>query len=320
MRRRTFLVATVAAGAVPLARAAFPDKPVRLVLGFPPGTSVDLVARTWGQKMGELLGQPLVVDNRTGAGGQIAAQAVAKAAPDGYSLLLGEVGAIAIAPAAFSRLGYDPVRDLQGLCHVVSSDFVFVAPASLPAQTLPEYVAWAGARKDKLNFATLGAGSPVHFGGELFARSADFPVESVHFRAASDAVSALASGDVHGGFASTAVAKSLVATGRIRALATTAAQRTPLFAQLPTFAESGFPQVAFTSWFVLFAPAGTPEAARAEISRAALAAAAAPEVQAKLQEAGFTVVGADATQTHRMLKAEAERWAQIVKASGFKAD
>jgi tripartite-type tricarboxylate transporter receptor subunit TctC len=111
-----------------------------------------------------------------------------------------------------------------------------------------------------------------------------------------------------------------VATGRIRALATTAAQRTPLFAQLPTFGESGFPQVAFTSWFVLFAPAATPEPARAEISRAALAAIALPEVQAKLQEAGFTVIGADTAQTQRMLRTEAERWAQLVKASGFKGD
>ncbi|HSV46452.1 MAG TPA: tripartite tricarboxylate transporter substrate-binding protein [Ramlibacter sp.] len=320
MQRRNFILGGTALATAGLARAAFPERPVKLILGFPPGTSVDLVARSWGQKLGELLGQGVVVDNRTGAGGQIAAQAVARSAPDGYTLLLGEVGAIAIAPAAFSKLPYDPARELVGLCQVVSADFVFVAPTSLPVQTLPEYVAWARARGDKLNFATLGAGSPVHFGGELFAQAAGFPVESVHFRAANDAVAALAGADVHGGFASTAVAKSLVATGRIRALATTAAQRTPLFPQLPTFAESGFPQVAFTSWFALFVPSGTSEPVRAAVSRAALAALAVPEVQARLQDAGFTVVAADAAQTQQMLKSEAQRWAQVVKASGFKGD
>lgn len=320
MQRREFIVGTAALAAAGLAQAAYPERAVKLVLGFPPGSSVDLVARSWGQKLGELLGQAIVVDNRTGAGGQIAAQAVAKSAADGYTLLLGEVGAIAIAPAAFSKLPYDPARELVGMCQVVSSDFVFLVPASLAAQTLPEYVAWAKSRAGKLNFATLGAGSPVHFGGELFAHAAGFAVESVHFRAAGDAVGALAGGDVHGGFASTAVAKSLVATGRIRALATTAGQRTPLFPQLPTFGEGGFPQVAFTSWFALFAPAGTLEPVRASLSRAALAALAVPEVQAKLQDAGFTVVAADAAQTQKMIKSEAERWAQVVKASGFRGD
>jgi tripartite-type tricarboxylate transporter receptor subunit TctC len=320
MQRRDLVFCLAALGAAGLARAAYPDWPLKLVLGFPPGTGVDLVARTWGQKMGELLGQGVVVDNRTGAGGQIAAQTVAKSAPDGYTLLMGEVGAISIAPAAFSKLPYDPARELVGLCQAVSSEFVFVVPAALPAQTLAEFVAWAKARKDKVNLSTLGAGSPVHFGGELFAHAAGFPVESIHFRAASDATAALSSAEVHGGFASTAAARALVGTGRIRALATTAAQRTPQFPQVPTFAESGFPQVAFTAWFALFVPAATPEPVRASISKAALAALAAPEIQAKLQDAGFTVVAADAVQTQKMLKAEAQRWAEVVKASGFRGD
>nr|WP_315425855.1 tripartite tricarboxylate transporter substrate binding protein [uncultured Albidiferax sp.] len=319
MQRRDFMLGAAALGSTGLARAAYPERPVKLVLGFPPGTSVDLVARTWGQKLGELLGQGVVVDNRTGAGGQIAAQAVAKSLPDGYTLLLGEVGAISIAPAVSAKLPYDPARELVGLCHVVSSDFVFVAPASL-ASTLGEYVAWARARDDRVNFVTLGAGSPVHFGGDLFARAADFQVESVHFRTANDAVASLSSGDVHGGFASTTVAKSLVASGRIRALATAAAQRAPSFPQLPTFAESGFPRVVFTSWFTLFAPSAMPETLRESLSRAAITALAVPEIRARLQDAGFTVVGADAVQTQQMLKSEAERWAQAVKASGFKGD
>jgi len=142
----------------------------------------------------------------------------------------------------------------------------------------------------------------------------------VHFRTGQDAMSALASADAHGAFASTAVAQTLVATGKIRAIATTAAQRTPLMPQLPTFAEAGFAQVAFTSWFALFAPSATPEPARAALAKAALAALGEPSLRTRLQDAGLTVVGADAARTQAMINAEAERWSQVVKASGFKGD
>ncbi|HSW06780.1 Bug family tripartite tricarboxylate transporter substrate binding protein [Aquabacterium sp.] len=300
--------------------AAFPEHAIRVVLGFPPGTAADLLARALTQKVSDSTGWRFVVDNRPGAGGQIAAQAVCKSPADGYTLLLGELGAIAIAPAAFSKLPYNPLRELSGLATIAGSDMVFLIPASLPAQTVAEYVALMRTRKHPVLYSTLGAGSPVHFGGEMLAAAAGFAAEPVHFRSGPDATAALASGDVQGGFASTAVAKLLVATGKIRALATTAAQRTPLFPQLPTFAESGFAQLNFTSWFALLAPSGTPDPVRQAIEQAMLAALRTPDIRARLIDNGFTEMAAGAEATQALVRSETERWAQVVKASGFKTD
>ena len=321
MLRRHVLIATLPLfGPMGAQAAAFPERPIRIVLGFPPGTAADLLARALAQKVGETTGWSFVVDNRPGAGGQIAAQVVCKRAPAGYTLLLGALGAIAIAPAAFGKLPYSPTRELVGLNTVAGSDMVFVIPATLPAQTVVEYVALMRTRRHPVLFSTLGAGSPVHFGAEMFAAAAGFAAEPVHFRTGPDATAALATGDVQGGFASTAVAKMLVGTGKIRALATTAAQRTPLFPQLPTFVESGFAQLNFTSWFALFAPSGTPEPVRLAIEPAMLAALRTPDIVANLVDNGFTVMAGGAAQTQALLHSETERWAQVVKASGFKGD
>ena len=329
MRRRDFLgslaaTATAAASAalwpIDAPAAAWPERPLRLLLGFPPGTAADLIARALAQELTRAEGWTVVVDNRPGAGGQIATQAVAKSPADGCTLLLGELGSIAIAPAAFGKLPYDPARELLPLATLAASDFVFLVPASLSATSVADYVAALRARPDKALFSTLGAGSPVHFGGELFAAAAGFAVEPVHFRSAADATAALAAGDVQGGFASVAVAKMLVATGRIRALATTAAQRSPLLPQVPTFAESGYPTVAFTSWFALFAPTGTPEAAQQALSRAFLAALKTPELQGRLGDNGLLPLGGTIHTARALVAAETERWARVVRASGFKGD
>jgi len=322
MQRRHLLIAALPVLGPPGAAkaASFPEHPIRLVLGFPPGTAADLLARALTQQVSDSTSWRFVVDNRPGAGGQIAAQTVCKSAADGYTLLLGELGAIAIAPAAFSKLPYNPARELVGLNTLAGSDMVFLIPASLPVHSVPEFVALMRGRKNAALFSTLGAGSPVHFGGDMFAAAAGFAAEPVHFRTAPDATAALASGDVQGGFASTAVARMLVGTGKIRALATTAAQRTPLFPQLPTFAESGYAQLNFTSWFALFAPSGTPEPVRQAIERAMLTALQMPDIAARLVDNGFTVMAAGAQQTQALVRSETERWAQVVKASGFKAD
>jgi tripartite-type tricarboxylate transporter receptor subunit TctC len=245
-----------------------------------------VLARTLGQKLGELLKQPVVVDNRAGAGGQIAAQAVAKSAADGATVLLGEVGSIAIAPAAYSKLPYDPARELLPVAEVVRSDFILVVPAGSPAQDVKAFIGAAKARSasDRVNFATFGAGTPGHFGAELLAQQAQLRIEPVHYRATGDAITALVAGDVQAAFVSTALAVPQVRGGKLRALATTAA------------------------------------AAAEQLGRQAVAAVQAPEVRQKLQEAGFTVTGLSRADTERLVKAEAQRWAGIVKASGFKAD
>ncbi len=288
----------------------------RLVVGFPPGTGPDVVARTLAQK----LGAQVVVDNRTGAGGQIAAQAVAKGAADGSLVLLGEVGSIAIAPAAYARLPYDPARELVPLGEVVRSDFVLVAPASSPTRDVAAFVAAARAQKDRVNFATFGAGTPGHFGAEMFGEMAGFKVEPVHYRATGDAVTALVAGDVKAAFVSTALAMAQVKGGKMIALATTAPARSPLLPEVPTFAEAGFPKMDVAAWFALFVPTATPEAQQDALARQATAALQAADVRQTLQQAGFTVVGSSRADAARMVKAEAQRWAAIVKASGFKAD
>ncbi len=317
--RRSVLALALCA-ALPAFAQTFPDRQVKLVVGFPPGTGPDIVARTLGQRLGEVLKQSLVVDNRAGAGGQIAAQAVAKSPADGYTVLLGEVGSISIAPAAYSKLPYDPAKELAAIAEVVRSDFVLVVPATAPAKTVAEFVAQFKGKKEKVNFGTFGAGTPGHFGAEVFGEMAGFAVEPIHYRATGDAITAINAGDVQAAFMSTALAMAQVKGGRVRALATTAPQRSAQLPDVPTFTEAGYPKADFAAWFALLAPAGTPPAVLDAWQRAPAASLQTPEVRGKLTEAGFTVSNVSRADTEKMLKAEAQRWAQVVKATGFKGD
>lgn len=306
-----------------LARAQaqnYPDKTLRLVVGYAPGTAPDVLARLLAQRLSEQLKQQVIVENKPGAGGQIAAQTVAKAPPDGYTLLLGEVGSIAIAPAAFSKLAYDPAKELAGISEVARVDFLLAVPANAPYQSLADFVKVMRAKPDKVNFGTFGAGTSGHFGAELFGEAAGFKVEPVHYRATGDAVTAIVAGDVAGAFVSTALGMAQVKGGKMRALATTAPQRSSLLPHVPTMAESGFPKIDISAWFALMAPHGTPPAILDVLAREAAAAVNSPETKAKVVEAGFSTFGTSRADTDRMLKAEAARWAAVVKASGFKAD
>ena len=298
----------------------FPDRPIKLSVGFPAGTGPDLLARVVGQRLSELAKQPVVVDNKPGAGGQIASQLVAKGAADGYTLLLAEAGSVSIAPAAFSKLAYDPARELVGVAEVAWADFVLVVPASSKYKGLAEMVLANKGKSNPLNFATFGAGSPGHFGAVEFGMQTGVKVEPIHFRSTGDAVTAIISGDVDGAWVSTAVASSQLKGGKMRALATTAKTRSPLIPDVPTTAEVGLPKLDFSSWLGVLAPAGTPDAALDVLSRNLLLAMQSPEVKQKLLEAGFSVTGTSRDETGRMLKNEAARWGAIVKASGFKDD
>jgi len=321
LSKRLILVCAAACALLPgLALAEYPERAVRLNVGFPPGTGPDIVTRTLGQRLGEVLQQPVVIENKAGAGGQIATQAVAKSAPDGYTLLVGEVGSISIEPAAFSKLPYDPIKELVPVAEIVRSDFVLVVPATASARSLADFVKDARAAKDRLNFGTFGAGTPGHFGAEMLAEQAGFKVEPVHYRATGDAVTAIAAGDVQAAFMSTALAMAQLKGGKMRALATTAALRSSVLPEVPTFAESGWPKVDFSAWFAVFAPAGTPTAVLDLLSRQVLASVQSAEVRHQLAQAGFTVTGTSRGEAERMLKAESARWAGVVKATGFKAD
>jgi tripartite-type tricarboxylate transporter receptor subunit TctC len=314
------LLAAALAGSLAGPVAAQADKTLKITVGFPPGTGPDVVARTVGQKLGELLKQNVVVDNKAGAGGQIAAQTVAKGVADGSSLLLGEVGSISIAPAAFSKLPYDPLKEFVAVAEVVRSDFVLVVPAQSPSANVADFVKAAKARADKTNFGTFGAGTPGHFGAEVFADLAGFQVESIHYRATGDAITAIIAGDVQAAFVSTALAVAQVKGGKMRALATTAKERSPLLPEVPTFTEAGHPKADFSAWFALLAPAATPAATLDALNRQAVAALQSPDLKQKLLEAGFSVSTGPRAEAQALLQREAQRWTAVVRQTGFKGD
>jgi tripartite-type tricarboxylate transporter receptor subunit TctC len=314
----------LAAGAVALlapgltAAQTYPARPVKLTICHAPGTGPDTIGRIIGQKLGELLKQPVAVDNRAGAGGQIGVQSVAKSQPDGYNLLLGEVGTISIAPAAFPNLPYKPEKELTVLTEVVRSDFILVVPASSKAATVADFVKAAKASGGRINFATFGPGTIGHFGAEILAQQGGFKIEPIHYRSTGDAVTAIVAGDVQAAFVTTALGTAQAKAGTVRALATTASERSKLLPNVPTFAELGMPKVDFASWSAFFVPSGTPAPIVETLSRQLIAAVQAPEVKQKLEDAGFRVLGTSRADADKMVKEEARRWASIVKATGFK--
>lgn len=323
--RRSFIglgLGAALAALAPAARAqaAYPDKPLKLTVGFAAGTGPDVLARTVGEALAQSVRQSVVVDNRTGAGGQIAAAAIAHSAADGYNLLLADVAAISIAPAAFTRLTYDPLKELVPVTEVARTDFVLVVPASAPGRTVAEFVQAGKGSARELNFGTFGAGTPGHFGAIMFAEMAGFKVQPIHFRQTADVVTALGAGEVQAVLMSTPLAAAQVKGGRMRALATTAAQRSALMPEVPTFAEAGYPKADFSAWFCIFVPTGTPQAVIDTVQQHAARTVQSAETRKKLEDAGFTVVGSTEAEARKLVRDEAARWERVVKASGFRGD
>ena len=322
-RRRGVLTLTAAGllaalpGGLALAQG-YPDRPVKVSVGFPPGTGPDTVARIVGIKLSDKLKQPVTVENRAGAGGQIAAQLATKTPADGYNVLLAEVGSISIAPSAFENLRYDPLKELVAVTEVARANFLLVVPAHSPYKTVEEFVSGVKGRATKVNFATFGAGTPGHFGAELFATQGGFKIEPVHYRSTGDAVSAIISGDAEAAFVTTALGIAQLKGGKMRALATTANQRSALLPDLPTFAEAGLPKVNFSSWMAFFVPTGTPRAIVNSLNAAIVEVMGDAQVRNTLGEAGFQVLGSTQAEAEKMVKDEAQRWAEIVKGTGMK--
>jgi len=323
--RRRFALAAAAAStlafALPTAWSqTYPTRSVRLVVGFAPGTAPDTLARLLAPRLGDLLRQQVIVDNRTGAGGRIAAQNVARSPADGYSLLLGDVGSLAIAPAAFSRLPYDPARDFIGVTEVARIHFLLVVPAASPATNVADFIQAHRGRADPVNFGTFGAGTSGHFLTMMFGEAVGIKIEPIHYRATGDVIMALVNGDIAGAFVSTALGAAQVQGGRLRALATTAAQRPTLLPDVPTFTEAGHPRINIASWFAVMAPTGTPVPVLDMLNEQILAALQTAETRQRISEASFSVSGASRADTDRILRSEAQRWAEIVRVSGFRGD
>lgn len=327
--RRSFLRATtglLSASALLLgaqaawAQAAYPNKPVRLIVGFPAGTGPDIVARLLSQKLSEAWGTGVIVDNKPGAGGLIAANEAARAAPDGYTLMLGETGQLAIAPSSYSKLPYDVQRDFAPVSQVVSADFAFlVNPLKVPSKSVKEFANWSSQQKG-LFMATFGAGTPGHFGVYMFGDALKLKAEPVHYKSTGDALSGLFGGDVQGVFASIGLAAPNVKAGKLLALATTGPVRSAALPDVPTFKEQGYPDLAFSSWFGVVAPAKTPVDVLAKLNADIVKAVRSVDGKARLEDAGFRVTGTSREEFVQIISADTAKWGKAVVATGFKAD
>ncbi|MFN4361314.1 MAG: Bug family tripartite tricarboxylate transporter substrate binding protein [Hylemonella sp.] len=303
------------------AQAAYPNRPVRIIVGFPAGTGPDIVARLLAQKLSEVWGnQGVIVDNKPGAGGLIAASEAARATPDGYTLMLGETGQLSIAPSSYNKLPYNPAQDFAPVSQVVSADFaLLVNPQKVPAKNVKEFVSWVQQQKG-LFMATFGAGTPGHFGAFMFGEAIKIKPEAVHYKSTADALGGIFSGDVQGVFASVGLAAPNVKAGKLLALGTTGPARAAALPDVPTIKEQGYPTLEFSSWFGIVAPSRTPPEILARLSADVQKAVTDPAMRTKLEEAGFRVTGTTAEAFARIIAADTVTWGKAVAATGFKAD
>jgi tripartite-type tricarboxylate transporter receptor subunit TctC len=312
--------ALVAAFAAAAWAQPYPSRPIRIVVPFPAGGTTDLIARAAGQKLTESLGQPVVVDNRPGAGGNIGAELVAKSPPDGYTLLMGTVGTHAINASLYPKMPYDHVRDFAPIILVAGVPNVLVVNPSLPVNSVQELIAYGKANPGKLNFASSGNGTSIHLSGELFKTMTGVQMAHIPYKGSSPALQDLAGGQVQLMFDNLPSALPLIKAGRLKALAVTSKTRAPALPDVPTVAESGLPGFEASSWFGLLAPAGTPQPVIAKVNAEIARWLATPEAREKLTAQGANVVGGTPEDFARHIAAETAKWQKVVKESGAKID
>ena len=299
---------------------AYPSKPIHFVVPYPAGGPLDTVARLVGQKVSESVKQPIIVDNKPGAGGNIGADLVAKAAPDGYTLLMGAVATHAINPTLYASIPYDAQKDFIPVTQIASTPNVLVVNPSLPVTSLHEFIAYAKAHPGSLNFGSGSTGSAGHLAGELFKSMAGVDMTHVPYKGAAPAMTDLIGGRLQLMFDNLASSLVQIKAGKVRALAVTTAKRTELAPELPTIAESGLPGFDINTWFGLFVPAGTPPAIVERLHGEFASALQAPEVRSKMLALGAEPVGDTPAQFAQYIRSEAVKYAKLVKASGAKVD
>jgi tripartite-type tricarboxylate transporter receptor subunit TctC len=319
MTRSIFLVALALAATGALAQA-YPTKPVRLIVPFPAGESVDATARLVGQSWSAALGAQIVVDNRGGAGGTIGSEAVARSAPDGYTLLWGNSGPLAIGPSLYNKLGYDVARDFEPVSLVAILPFVLFASPQLKASSVAELVAYAKAHPGEINFASTGIGSGLHLIGELFKSEAKIDIVHVPYKGVAQALPEILAGKIQIAFNTIPAFLPHVKAGRLKALAVTADSRSPMLPGVPTMPEAGFPGVIGTGWHAVVVPAGTPRDVVAKLSRTLVATVAAPELQTQLLAQGAQPIGGSPEELRAFMRAESEKWSAVIRASGARAE
>jgi tripartite-type tricarboxylate transporter receptor subunit TctC len=317
------LLLALAAGTLapaPATAQAWPAKPVRMVVPFPPAGGTDVIARVIGPRLGEALGQQVLIDNRAGANGNVGTELVARAAPDGYTVLLNGGGTLAVNPSLYSRLPYDSVRDFAPVSMVALQPSVLVVHPSVPARSVSELITLARSRPGQLNYASSGSGSLAHLCAEVFKRMAKIDMLHVPYKGAGPSLADLLAGQVHLIFASSPSVMPHVRNGRLRALGVTTAKRVRATPDVPTIAEAGLPGFELTGWYGLLAPAGTPSPVVNRLNVDLVKTLNVADVQEKLVDQGLEVATSTPREFADFLKAEIAKYARVVREAGVKVD
>jgi len=312
--------AALFAATLPAAAGGYPTKPIRMLVGFAPGGGTDTTARAISQPLSEALGQQVVVDNRAGAAGNIATDIASKSPPDGYTVLMGTIAALAINPSLYEKLPFDPVRDFEPVSLAVSSTNVLVVHPSVPAKSVKELIALAKSQPGKLTYGSSGVGGAGHLAGVLFDQLAGTKMVHVPYKGGAPAMIALIGGEVQLVFATAETAVPQIKAGKIRALGVTIAKRTALLPDLPTIAEAGLPGYEANNWYGVLVPAKTPRAIVDRLNREIVKVLNTPAVKATLFRQGLDASPSTPQEFGAYIKSEIAKWAKVVKASGAKAE
>jgi tripartite-type tricarboxylate transporter receptor subunit TctC len=312
-----FLVLALFCGAAQA--QSYPTRTIRMLVGFTPGGTTDVVARIFAQKMSEQMKQSVVVDNRPGAGANIAAELAAKAPPDGYTIVMVNPG-LAISATLYAKLGYSALRDLAPIARVADSSHLLIVHPSVPARSVKELIAFARARSGQLNYSSSGIGNADHFAGELFKSMARIEVVHVPHKGGAQAAQDAVTGQVSMYFSGILVGLPLAKAGKVRSLAVATARRSPLAPDIPTISEAGLPGYEMTLWNALFAPAGTPREIISRLNGEVLKSLQAPDMQERLAAVGASPGGGTPEEFGAYFRNEVEKFGKIVRATGMKLE
>ena len=299
----------------------YPARPIRVIIPFPAGSAADIIVRAMDPQMREKLGQSLVIDNRGGAGGNIAAELTAKSAPDGYTVMMATIGTHAINHSLYSRISFHPIRDFTPVALVGESPNALVTSPRVQANSIHDLIALAKARPGQMNYGSSGSGTTVHLSGELFSVMTGIRMVHVPYKGATEALTGLLAGQTDLMFASLSSSIPLIKSGKLKAFGVTGAQRSPSIPELPTVAEAAnLPGFAAAAWFGIVGPAGMPKNAVATLNKATLAALDTQEVKGRLFASGVEVRTSTPEELARLIESEMQKWAKVVKTAGIKAD
>ena len=298
----------------------YPAKPLRMVVPFPAGGPTDIVGRTIGQKLNDTLGQPVIIDNRAGAGGVIGTEHVAKSPPDGYTLLLGSISGLAVAMSLYPNRGYDSLRDFAPVTQAVTVTNILVVHPSLPVKNVRDLLALARAKPGALNYASSGSGTVTHLAGELFKTLGRVNIVHVPFKGGAPALTALMSGEVQMSYENSLIVVPHIKAGKLHALAVTGVQRSKLMPELPTIAEGGLPGYAASGWYGFVVPAAVSKEIVGRLNADIARILRMPDVVERLSGQGAEPVGGTAEQFGAFIRSEIEKWTGLVKTANMKAD